>query len=168
MAGPAKPPARVTVAYVGLGANLGDARSTLVAAVRALAQLGEVRAVSQLYETDPVGLEDQPVFLNAAVALRTELGPDDLLEALQAVEARFGRERTVRWGPRTLDLDLLAMEGVERDDPHLTVPHPRLVEREFALRPLADIAPDLPIAGIPVAERLAALDPQGVRPAGPL
>ena len=166
MAGPEKPPERVTVAYVGMGANLGDARATLAAAVDALRELGEVRAVSPLYETDPVGLEDQPVFLNGAVALATSLDPHELLDALLAIEARFGRERTVRWGPRTLDLDLLAMDGVELDDPRLTVPHPRLVEREFALRPLADIAPGLLVGGVAVADRLAALPPQGVRPAG--
>ena len=166
MAGHEKPPGRVTVAYVGVGANLGDPRATLAAAVAALGELGEVRAVSPLYETDPVGLEDQPVFLNGAVALATSLDPYALLDALLAIEARFGRERTVRWGPRTLDLDLLAMDGVELDDPGLTVPHPRLAEREFALRPLADVAPGLLVDGVAVAERLAALPPQGVRPAG--
>jgi 2-amino-4-hydroxy-6-hydroxymethyldihydropteridine diphosphokinase len=168
MAGPEKPPDGVTIAYVGMGANLGDARSTLAAAAEALAGLGEVRAVSPLYETDPVGLEDQPVFLNGAVALATRLGPHELLDGLLAIEARFGRERMVRWGPRTLDLDLLAMDGVELDDERLTVPHPRLEEREFALRPLADVAPGLVVGGVAVADRLAALEPQGVRPVGPL
>ena len=168
MAGPEKPPDGVTIAYVGMGANLGDTRATLAAAVEALAELGDVQAVSALYETDPVGIEDQPVFLNGAVAIATRLSPHELLDGLLAIEARFGRERTVRWGPRTLDLDLLAMDGVELDDPRLTVPHPRLVEREFALRPLADVAPALVVDGVAVADRLAELDPQGVRPAGPL
>lgn len=168
MAGPAKPPARVTAAYLGLGANLGDARGTLAAAVDALRELGDVRAVSPVYETDPVGLEDQPAFLNAVAVVDTALEPYELLAALLAIEARFGRERTVRWGPRTLDLDVLAIDGVELDDPRLTVPHPRLAEREFALRPLADVAPDLAIDGVTTARRLAALEPQGVRAAGRL
>jgi 2-amino-4-hydroxy-6-hydroxymethyldihydropteridine diphosphokinase len=168
MAGHAKPPARVTAAYLGLGANLGDARATLAAAVDALRELGDVRAVSPLYETDPVGLEDQPAFLNAVAVVDTALEPSELLAALLAIEARFGRERSVRWGPRTLDLDVLAIDGVELDDPRLTVPHPRLAEREFALRPLADVAPELVIDGVTAARRLAELQPQGVRPAGRL
>jgi 2-amino-4-hydroxy-6-hydroxymethyldihydropteridine diphosphokinase len=168
MAGTAKPPSRVSRAYVGLGANLGDARATLAAAVQTLGELGEVRAVSPLYETDPVGLEDQPAFLNAVAVLETSFDPHRLLAALLAIEARFGRERTIRWGPRTLDLDLLAMDGVELDDPHLTVPHPRLAEREFALRPLVDVAPGVRIGGTTAAHLLAALEPQGVRPAGSL
>ncbi len=168
MAGAAKPPSRVSVAYVGLGANLGDARATLAGAVESLAELGEVRAVSPLYETDPVGLEDQPPFLNAVAVVATPLDPHQLLAELLAIEARFGRERTIRWGPRTLDLDLLAMDGVQLDEPQLTVPHPRLAEREFALRPLADVAPDVPIGGVTAAQLLAALEPQGVRPAGAL
>ena len=168
MAGVAKPPSRVSLAYVGLGANLGDARATLAGAVESLAELGEVRAVSPLYETDPVGLEDQPPFLNAVAVVATPLDPHRLLAELLAIEARFGRERTIRWGPRTLDLDLLAMDGVQLDEPQLTVPHPRLAEREFALRPLADVAPDVPIGEATAAQLLAALEPQGVRPAGAL
>ena len=168
MARPAKPPSRVTLAYVGLGANLGDARATLAGAVESLADLGEVRAVSPLYETDPIGLEDQPPFLNAVAVVATSLDPHGLLAELLAIEARFGRERTIRWGPRTLDLDLLAMDGVQLDEPQLTVPHPRLAEREFALRPLADVAPGVPIGEATAGELLAALEPQGVRPAGSL
>jgi len=168
MAGAAKPPSRVSLAYVGLGANLGDARATLAAAAETLGELGEVRAVSPLYETDPIGLEDQPAFLNAVAVVATPLDPHRLLAALLEIEARFGRERTVRWGPRTLDLDLLAMDGVELDDPQLTVPHPRLAEREFALRPLVDVAPGVRIGGATAAELLTALEPQGVRPAGSL
>ena len=168
MAGAAKPPSRVTLAYVGLGANLGDARATLAGAVESLVELGEVRAVSPLYETDPVGLEDQPPFLTAVAVVATSRAPHRLRAELLAIEARFGRERTIRWGPRTLDLDLLAMDGVQLDEPQLTVPHPRLAEREFALRPLADVAPGVPIGEATAAELLAALEPQGVRPAGAL
>ncbi len=161
MAGAAKPPSRVTLAYVGLGANLGDARATLAGAVESLAELGEVRAVSPLYETDPVGLEDQPPFLNAVAVVATSLDPHRLLAELLAIEARFGRERTIRWGPRTLDLDLLAMDGVQLDEPQLTVPHPRLAEREFALRPLADVAP-----GVPIGEATAGRAAGGAGAAG--
>ena len=168
MARPAKPPSRVTLAYVGLGANLGDARATLAGAVESLADLGEVRAVSPLYETDPIGLEDQPPFLNAVAVVATSLDPHGLLAELLAIEARFGRERAIRWGPRTLDLDLLAMDGEQLDEPQLTVPHPRLAEREVALRPLADVAPGVPIGEATAGELLAALEPQGVRPAGTL
>jgi len=158
----------VSLAYVGLGANLGDARATLAAAAETLGELGEVRAVSPLYETDPIGLEDQPAFLNAVAVVATPLDPHRLLVGLLEIEARFGRERTIHWGPRTLDLDLLAMDGVQLDEPQLTVPHPRLAEREFALRPLADVAPGVPIGEATAGELLAALEPQGVRPAGTL
>ena len=150
------------------GRNLGDARGTLAGAVECAGRAGQVRAVSPLYETDPIGLEDQPPFLNAVAVVATSLDPHGLLAELLAIEARFGRERTIRWGPRTLDLDLLAMDGVQLDEPQLTVPHPRLAEREFALRPLADVAPGVPIGEATAGELLAALEPQGVRPAGTL
>jgi 2-amino-4-hydroxy-6-hydroxymethyldihydropteridine diphosphokinase len=168
MAEPEKAPLRVSAAYIGLGSNLGDARGTLVAAVEALAGLGDVEAVSGLYETDPIGYEQQPVFLNAAVRLRWDGEPLVLLDRLLGIEALFGRERAIRFGPRTLDLDLLAVPGVECDTERLTLPHPRLTEREFALRPLADIAPDLVVSGRSVRSWLVALPPQGVRPAGRL
>jgi 2-amino-4-hydroxy-6-hydroxymethyldihydropteridine diphosphokinase len=109
---------------------------------------------------------DQPPFLNAVAALDTELGPDPLLDVLLAVEAAHGRVRDVRWGPRTLDLDLVWFEGVVRDDPRLTLPHPRAHEREFVLRPLCDLAPDLLLHGRTAREWLDSLEPQGVEPAG--
>lgn len=153
MAGVAKPPSRVSLAYVGLGANLGDARATLAGAVESLAELGEVRAVSPLYETDPVGLEDQPPFLNAVAVVATPLDPHRLLAELLAIEARFGRERTIRWGPRTLDLDLLYVFGRIIDTERLRVPHPGLEQRAFALAPLLDVAPELvPRFGAVLAE----------------
>jgi 2-amino-4-hydroxy-6-hydroxymethyldihydropteridine diphosphokinase len=163
-----RPPLRVTPTYIGLGSNLGDARATLAGAVAALADLGEVASVSALYETDPVGYLDQPPFLNAAARLDTVLEPLELLDALLAIEARFGRERSVRFGPRTLDLDLLVYPGADCESERLTLPHPRLAEREFALRPLADLDPGLDVGGVTVAELLRALAPQGVRPAGTL
>jgi 2-amino-4-hydroxy-6-hydroxymethyldihydropteridine diphosphokinase len=134
----------MTRAYVGLGANLGDREGTIRAAVAALPG---VLAVSSLRETEPVGVTDQPRFLNGVAALETELSARDLLETLLAVERRLGRERRERWGPRTIDLDLLLFGQEAIDEPGLTVPHPRLHERRFALEPLAEIAPDALIPG---------------------
>jgi 2-amino-4-hydroxy-6-hydroxymethyldihydropteridine diphosphokinase len=134
----------VTAAYIGLGSNLGDREGNLRAALGRLAELGEVR-VSSFRETDPVGVTDQPRFLNAAAELSTELLPRDLLDALLAIERDLGRDRSreQRWGPRTLDLDLLLYGEEVIDEPGLAVPHPRLVERRFVLEPLYELAPDL-------------------------
>src|SRR5262245_44008781 len=162
----ASPPFRGNRAYIGLGSNLGDSLATLRAAARRLTDFGAVTAASPVYETDPVGYEQQPPFLNAVLELDTTLEPEALLEALLAVEAEFRRQRGVRWGPRTLDLDLLWYAGAVRDGDRLTLPHPRAHEREFVLRPLADLAPQLPLAGATAAELLAALSPQGVRATG--
>jgi 2-amino-4-hydroxy-6-hydroxymethyldihydropteridine diphosphokinase len=160
-------PDRVSRAYVGFGANLGDPAQTLRDAAAALGrEAGRVSAASPVYRSLPVGVTDQPPFLNAVAALDTELDPESLLDLLLAVESAHGRVRDVRWGPRTLDLDLLWFEGVVRDDPRLTLPHPRAHEREFVLRPLCDLAPDLPIRGRSASEWLAGLEPQGVAPAG--
>jgi 2-amino-4-hydroxy-6-hydroxymethyldihydropteridine diphosphokinase len=146
----------VTLAYVGVGSNLGDREATIRAAVDALPG---VVAVSSLRETDPVGVTDQPAFLNGAVALETELSPRELLERLLAIERELGRERRERWGPRTIDLDLL-LYGVETvDEPGLRVPHPRLHERRFALEPLAELDPELAVPGRGrVGDLLAKLD----------
>lgn len=140
----------VTRAYVGLGANLGDRERTLHAAVAALAEEDgiEVVAVSTLRETDPVGVGEQPRFLNGVVALETALAPRELLDRLLAIEQRFGRVRTPgEHGPRTLDLDLLLHGDAVLDEPDLTVPHPRLHERRFVLEPLAELAPGLVVPG---------------------
>ena len=134
----------MTRAYIGVGANLGDRQATIRAAVAALRG---VVGVSQLRETDPVGVVDQPPFLNGAVVLETELSPRELLDALLAVEREHGRERRERWGPRTIDLDLLLYGDETIDEPGLTVPHPRLHERRFALEPLLDLDPELAIPG---------------------
>ena len=125
--------------------------------------LGQLRHVSPVYESDPVGLTDQAAFTNAVAALDTSLEPVALLDGLLEIENRHGRVRTVRWGPRTLDLDLIAYDQVRLDTPRLVLPHPRACEREFVLRPLADIAPDLELAGQTASEWLAALPAQGVR-----
>ncbi len=126
---------------IGLGANLGDRLATFESAMRALGGLGEICGVSNLYETDPVG-PAQPDYFNAAACLRTELSPTELLVRLLEVERAHGRVRNERWGPRHLDLDILWIEGSMAQDPGLTVPHPRLLERNFALIPLLEVAPD--------------------------
>jgi 2-amino-4-hydroxy-6-hydroxymethyldihydropteridine diphosphokinase len=134
-------------AYVGLGANLGDREGTIRRAVGLLgAEQGvEVVAVSSLRETEPVGYRDQPPFLNGALAVETTLPPRALLERLLTVERKLGRERgTVpRFGPRTIDLDLLLYGGEVVDEPGLAVPHPRLAERRFVLEPLHELDPRL-------------------------
>lgn len=131
-------------AYIGLGSNVGDRTSMLRGALGRLAALGRVDAVSSLYETEPWGKTDQPLFLNAACALETDLGPEPLLRELLRIEAELGRERSPesRWGPRSIDLDLLLYDERELRLPGLVVPHPRLHERAFALVPLAEIAPE--------------------------
>ena len=156
-------------AYVGVGANLGEREATILAAIDLLAvQPGvDVVGVSALRETEPWGPVEQPPYLNGAVALETDLDPRDLLDVLLDVERRFGRNRAmeVRWGPRTLDLDLLLHGDLVRDEPGLALPHPRLHERRFVLEPLADLDPALVVPGRgTVAELLASLD---ARPAPP-
>ena len=161
----------MATAYVALGANLGDRFATLGEAVRRLGALGAVEAVSTVYETDPVGYDDQPPFLNAVTRLRTRLEPRPLLAALQAIEAGLGRVRTFANAPRTLDLDLLFYDGLVLDEPDLTLPHPRLHERAFVLVPLAEISAGLvhPRLGRRIGELLSALgSPAGVRPFGSL
>jgi 2-amino-4-hydroxy-6-hydroxymethyldihydropteridine diphosphokinase len=151
----------VARAYVGLGANLGPKEVTILRAVDLLAaEEGiEVLELSELRETDPVGVVDQPAFLNGAVALETSLPPRELLDALLRVEGELGRVRDERWGPRTIDLDLLVYGNEVVDEPGLRVPHPRLHERKFALEPLADLDPKLEIPGLgPVSEALAKLN----------
>ena len=134
-------------AYVGLGSNLGEREATLWKALEGLGATEgiEVLAVSSFRETDPVGVVDQPRFVNAAAALETSLSPRDLLERLLGVERSLGRDRAVeeRWGPRTVDLDLLLYGGESIDEPGLEVPHPRLTERAFVLEPLLELDPDL-------------------------
>ena len=140
----------MTVAYVGLGANLGDRERTLRIAVERLGDDPEidVLAVSRFRETAPVGFEDQPPFINAAAQLRTTLSARGLLDRLLAVERGLGRTRDgPRFGPRTVDVDLLVFGDAIVDEPGLTVPHPRLTERRFALEPLAELDPELVIPG---------------------
>lgn len=151
----------MTVAYVGLGANTGPREVTLLRAVDLLAEANEVEvlAVSQLRETDPLGMVDQPRFLNGAARIDTSLSPRALLELLLRIEQSLGRVRAERWGPRTVDLDLLVYGDLIVDEPGLRVPHPRLHERRFALEPLAELDPELVVPGLgSVSAALAALD----------
>lgn len=160
----------MTRAWIGLGSNLADPHRQLDAAVEALAALPDTRVAgrSPRYWTEPVGDPDQPDFLNAVVALDTTMDAAGLLSAMQRIERERGRRRAVdrRWGPRTLDLDLLVFGDAHFESQHLTVPHPRIAERAFVLRPLADLAPDLAVPGRgTVSAMLAAVSCAGVKPA---
>jgi 2-amino-4-hydroxy-6-hydroxymethyldihydropteridine diphosphokinase len=153
----------VTTAFVGIGSNLGDPESQIGSALALLAAEDgiELLAVSTLRETEPVGYLDQPSFLNGAARLETELPARELLKRLLGIEASLGRVRGEgpRFGPRTIDLDLLVYGDLQIDEPGLTVPHPRLAERRFALEPLAELAPDQEIPGLgPVQALLAELE----------
>ncbi|HEX4747210.1 MAG TPA: 2-amino-4-hydroxy-6-hydroxymethyldihydropteridine diphosphokinase [Gaiellaceae bacterium] len=151
----------MTRAYVGLGANLGAREETLRRAVELLAasESIEVVAVSKLRETAPVGPVEQPAFLNGAIAVETTLTARELLDLLLEIEHELGRVRVERWGPRTVDLDLLVYGTATIDEPGLVVPHSHLHERRFALEPLAELDPELVIPGRGrVADALAALD----------
>jgi 2-amino-4-hydroxy-6-hydroxymethyldihydropteridine diphosphokinase len=131
----------MAVAAIGIGSNSGDAEAQVLLAFDRLAETGAVLARSSLYRTAPWGVTDQPPFVNAAALVDTALEPHALLAALQRIEKQAGRATTRRWGPRVLDLDILAYEGVRLDEPGLTIPHARLRERAFALVPLAEIDP---------------------------
>ncbi|WP_395294823.1 2-amino-4-hydroxy-6-hydroxymethyldihydropteridine diphosphokinase [Kitasatospora hibisci] len=157
-------------AVIALGSNLGNRLDTLQGAVDALADTPglRIKAVSAVYETEAVGGPDeQPNYYNAVVVLRTSLPPHDLLERGNAIEDAFGRVRTVRWGPRTLDVDILAYEGVTSDDPQLLLPHPRSHERAFVLAPWLDAQPEAELPGHgrvgALLDELGGADAQGVR-----
>lgn len=150
--------------YIGLGANLGARGETMRAALRALAALpsADVDRVSAFYETPPWGKTDQPPFLNAAARIAFDGTPHALLAELQRIENALGRVRNEHWGARTIDLDLLHMEGVVCTDEALTLPYPYLTERAFALVPLAEIAPDLIVHGKTIASWLCGADTEGI------
>ena len=156
-------------AAIGIGANLGDREATIRESIARIAGLGVIGAVSSLYETAPWGKTDQPAFINAAVVLETDLDPRALLDALLAIERGLGRDRSSeeRWGPRTIDLDILLYDD-RIDDGDPTLPHPRLHERAFALVPLAEIAPDLghPRLRTRIGDLARRVDAAGVRRLG--
>lgn len=131
-------------AFIGLGSNLGDREGNCRTAVDLLCQAGvKVTKTSSFYETEPWGRTGQPKFINQAIEVETPLDPRALLGVLQRIETEMGRVRTERWGPRTIDLDILLYDGLVLDEPDLAIPHPRMQERGFVLDPLAEIAPDV-------------------------
>ena len=162
----------MTEALIAMGGNLGSVRTTLDRAVAAFCDGSEVHllARSSDYRTPPWGVTDQPAFVNLCLVVATDLGPRALLDRARRIETEFGRNRAKeqRWGPRTLDIDIIAFDQLAIDEPGLTLPHPRALERAFVLVPLAEIAPDRKIAGMTVADALAPLDTAGVEKLPPL
>lgn len=148
---------------LGLGGNVGDPIAAIEAALRRLEREGvRITRRSRWYRTAPWGVTDQPYFVNLCVAADTDLPARALLDAVQAIEAALGRERAMRWGPRIIDIDILAYGDLTIDEPDLQIPHPKLTERAFVLVPLLDIAPDHPIVGRPVRDWAADVDRGGV------
>ena len=153
-------------ALIALGGNVGDVRATFQKAIANICGMAQAALLSRSsdYATPPWGEQEQARFVNACIEIETSLDPHALLFVLHKIERKFGREREKeqRWGPRTLDLDLIAYDDVRIDKPELTLPHPRLFERAFVLVPLAEIAPDRLIAGRRVAEALARVSIEGI------
>ena len=158
-------------ALLALGGNLGDPRATLDRAVAMLCDRDAVRLIARSsdYRTPPWGMTQQPAFINLCLAIATELSPRDLLGRALAVERALGRDRSheQRWGPRAVDIDLIAYDDVTLNEADLILPHPRLFERAFVLVPLAEIAPDRRIAGVRVRDALARLDTAGIERLAP-
>ena len=154
------------IIYIALGTNLGKRLENLRAAIEAMAPDVSVQAKSHVYETPPWGYEDQPAFLNMVVKAETGLEPETLLKYLKQIEAGLGREKSVRWGPRLIDLDILFYDDLVLDTPPLVIPHPRLHERTFVLVPLADVAAEYvhPLLGERVWELLHTVDVSGIKP----
>lgn len=153
-----------TVAYLGLGGNLGDPVANMAAALQQVEARRDCRvtAVSRLYRTPPWGKTDQDWFFNSAAQISTTLEPVALLHLCLEIERSMKRIRIERWGPRTIDLDVLAYGDIKLASEELTLPHPRMIERAFVLQPLADLAPDLVIADRPVSAWLAEVDAAGI------
>jgi 2-amino-4-hydroxy-6-hydroxymethyldihydropteridine diphosphokinase len=153
-------------ALLGLGSNIGDKAENISRAIDLLTAAGDIRIVraSRLYRTAAWGVTDQDWFVNACIAVATELDPHELLKRCLGVEERMGRVREQRWGPRIIDVDVLTYRDVTLSDPDLTLPHPRITERAFVLVPLRDVAPDLVIGGYGIAHWLARLDASDVIP----
>ena len=145
--------------YLSLGANLGHREVSFIEAMRLLQASEKIQltAVSSLYETPPWGKLDQPAFINAAAAVKTELAPLELLQICQSIEKQLGRQRHEHWGARTIDVDMLYIPGVTMDEEALKLPHPYMLQRSFVLVPLAEVAGDMVIAGKNVKEHMLAL-----------
>jgi 2-amino-4-hydroxy-6-hydroxymethyldihydropteridine diphosphokinase len=152
--------------YIAMGTNLGERLENLRAAIDALAPDVSVLAKSHVYETPPWGVEDQPAFLNMVVRAETGLEPEILLRYLKEIESQLGREESVRWGPRLIDLDILFYDNLVLDTEGLVIPHPRLHERGFVLVPMADVGADVvhPVSGEFVWELLLKVDTSGIEP----
>jgi 2-amino-4-hydroxy-6-hydroxymethyldihydropteridine diphosphokinase len=140
----------VTIAYLGLGSNIGDRISNLQDTLRLIGELDEARIskVSSVYETEPVGYIDQPSFLNCVIEIDTGLSPKELLKQTNEIEIKLKRTRSIRWGPRTIDIDILVFDETEVDEPDLEIPHPRICERAFVIEPLLELSPDIEIKGL--------------------
>ena len=155
------------ISAIALGSNLGDSQATLEAALKTLDQTSgiTVKTYSSWYVTAPIGGPEQPDYLNGCALLEVEQTPQELLQTLLAIEDQFGRVRQERWGPRTLDLDLLLFEDLILETPDLQIPHPRMTQRAFVLLPLAEIAPDWiePVSREAIAKLLQKVDCSGVR-----
>lgn len=156
----------MAIAYLSLGANLGDRKAMLEAALRRLEASGQVRVVtaSSVYETEPIGYAEQPWFYNLAAEIETDLDPDELLTVTKQVERELNRTREIHWGPRTIDIDILLYDDLVTSGNRLTLPHPEMVGRRFVLEPLVEIAPDLTLPdGRRIADLLPSVSAQEVR-----
>lgn len=154
----------MAIAYLSLGSNMGDRFRFLKRAVENLNKAGvDVLKSSSVYETSPVGYTDQPDFLNAVLKVRTFYSPYQLLSVVQKVEKDLGRKRDIRWGPRTIDVDILLYDNVSISEEHLTIPHPEMLKRAFVLVPLREICPDIALFGHTVDYYIQSLKEQGIR-----
>jgi 2-amino-4-hydroxy-6-hydroxymethyldihydropteridine diphosphokinase len=129
--------------YLGLGSNLGDRKSNLGESIKQISEFAIIKKMSSIYETEPWGLKDQPGFLNQVIFVETKLAPADLLSHLKTIEEKMGRKKTVLYGPRLIDLDILFFNDLLMKTPDLIIPHPHITERAFVLVPLAEIAPNM-------------------------
>ncbi|MEW6419399.1 MAG: 2-amino-4-hydroxy-6-hydroxymethyldihydropteridine diphosphokinase [Nitrospirota bacterium] len=150
----------MSIAYIGIGSNLGDREKNCLRAIRLLQQKGiTVSKRSSLYDTEPWGVKNQPRFINLAIEIETELEPKELLRILKDTEKEMGRKESSKWGPRIIDLDILLFENIVVNDDNLKIPHPLMHERDFVLRPLCEIAPDKkhPVLNLSIKELMQKL-----------